>query len=261
MTNAIKSILVAIDFGPTSLAALDHALLLAEKLGARLDLVHIYDVPMVALPGMVAPATNDTSYVAQTRQELSQLTRSRVAERVPAQSHLRVGEPVARLLDTIADLKPDLVIVGSHGRNAMMRALLGSVSERLCRKSPVPVLVVPAPERAAKVREAEPAATPEQAQAQAGHATLPIAWSCTRCGHIRGNMESSARCSRCGLEPATWDSAPVTGRPADELERAVGESLDGEVGTSRTNDPAGLFPTSPPGTEGYNINPELRVRY
>ena len=123
--------------------------------------------------------------------------------------HLRMGEPVRGLIELITELRPDMVVIGSHGRSAVMRMLLGSVSTQIIHRSPVPVLVVPAPGR-----------------------ELP---------HL---VESSARIS--GPE-----ELPSVGQP-------LNETLD----WSRTNDAAsGSVSIAPAGTTGYDVNPELRVRY
>ena len=53
-----------------------------------------------------------------------------------------IGTPVDRILQYIADEGIDLVVLGTHGRGAVGHLLLGSVAERVVRRSPVPVLTV-----------------------------------------------------------------------------------------------------------------------
>lgn len=259
MTSSVNSIMVATDFSSGSDGALAQAVVLAERLGARLDLVHIHDVQVAALPElMLAVPGDDVDTLRRLRDQLRAVRDRAVGGRVPCQIHLRIGDPVGGILDAAAEISPAMIIVGSHGRGALMRALMGSVSERLCRRSPVPVLVVPAPERAAHVAAQEEAGAAVAIPAEA----LPrLAWSCAACGHIRGVAESEFRCVRCGAEPALWNSAPMTAGPADQLAPAVGESTDEHIDPARANDPAAVFATSPPGTSGYSVNPELRVRY
>jgi len=253
-----SSILVGVDFSESADRALGLAVLLAERLSARLDLVYVYDVPVVAMPELVMPSTNDNPPMAEFRQQLKELRSRVVGDRVPTRIHLLYGDAVAGMLDLIKELQPEMVVVGSHGRGAVMRALMGSVSERLSRRSPVPVLIVPAPARAATVQKL---AHEEDHRLRAE--PQDIASSCTRCGHILRRPETSDRCTRCGLEPASWTSVAVSHKPADELERAVGEGVGENVSDQQQSGaPAALFATSPPGAAGpYSANPELRIRY
>lgn len=253
MRSGPIKILVGVDFSQSSESALSEAVDLARRLGGQIDLVHVCAEPVSALPEVVVALPPDMAQVHRLRAELSRV-RDGIKDQLPTQIHLRVGDAVNEMLDLIEQIQPDLVVVGSHGRGALLRTLMGSVSERLCRRSPVPVLVIPAAGRIEAAREAR-----EQHVIEA--AGFEVVWSCGRCGHIRKRSESGARCSRCGAEPATWDSAPVTHQPADADEPTVGESVNDGLPAQTANEPSGLFPSSPPGTSGYDINPELRVRY
>lgn len=52
------------------------------------------------------------------------------------------GSPTERILCEIKDLEVDLVVLGTHGRRGIARAVMGSVAETVVRRSPVPVLTV-----------------------------------------------------------------------------------------------------------------------
>jgi nucleotide-binding universal stress UspA family protein len=54
------------------------------------------------------------------------------------------GDPVAKLLAD-AEIGVDLLVLGSRGFGPVMRLLIGSVSSRVIREAPCPVLVVPRP--------------------------------------------------------------------------------------------------------------------
>ncbi len=56
------------------------------------------------------------------------------------------GVPTTRLLEIIEDSMPEYVVMGSHGRSGMRKLLVGSTTEKIVSKSPVPVLVIK-PER------------------------------------------------------------------------------------------------------------------
>jgi nucleotide-binding universal stress UspA family protein len=57
------------------------------------------------------------------------------------------GSTVEAILQEASDVEADLIVVGSHGRGAMYQLLVGSVSEGILHKSPLPVLVIPTHKR------------------------------------------------------------------------------------------------------------------
>jgi nucleotide-binding universal stress UspA family protein len=87
----------------------------------------------------MAPDLTD-QIAAAARSSLEKLA----AEQGGLRSELRCGDPAAEILRAIDELKPELVVMGTHGRRGLARLLLGSVAEKVVRSSPVPVLTVPA---------------------------------------------------------------------------------------------------------------------
>jgi nucleotide-binding universal stress UspA family protein len=56
--------------------------------------------------------------------------------------HVVRGEPIKRIEARVQEIGADVLCVGSTGKGAVQRALLGSISQRILRTSPVPVLTV-----------------------------------------------------------------------------------------------------------------------
>jgi nucleotide-binding universal stress UspA family protein len=165
-----ESILVAVDFGPTSARAFATAVDLAARLGAPLDIINVCPpIPIEAVEG------GDPPYVAAAREELESLANIARARGLAVRTELRSETVVFGLLEAIRERDPQLVVVGSHGRRGVSRALLGSISESLARRSPVPVVIVPSPERH------------DHAQA--------AAWCCRDCGHILGDGDTRDACA------------------------------------------------------------------
>ncbi|MGZ3425975.1 MAG: universal stress protein [Polyangia bacterium] len=230
-----KSIMVAVDFGSTSNRALDVAIDLAKKLSVPLDLVNVS--PSVPF----GTAESDLPYVETAKAELVELVARAKAAGVTARSQVRCENVVFGLLDAIDDLAPQLVVLGSHGRTGVSRVLMGSISESLTRRSHVPVLIVPAPERE-KIAKL-------------------VAWSCRDCGHILVEGESAESCPRCEAFPAHWLSAALTGEPTDIDEPAVGEGAATGVAAPQTQDGPSMFVTSPAGSYDHSEpNAEIRIR-
>ena len=135
-----KIVLVPIDFEEASLSALAKARELAGRLGLEVMVIHTYTLPVAIYPGfepIVAPDLSDQIATA-ARSSLETLA----AEQGGLRSELRCGDPAAEILRAIEELKPELVVMGTHGRKGLARLVLGSVAEKVVRSSSAPVLTV-----------------------------------------------------------------------------------------------------------------------
>jgi nucleotide-binding universal stress UspA family protein len=140
----IQTILLASDLTPASDGAEDLAFELASRLGGSLLLVSVIDPGGQWLPGV--------GY----RQRVDQVRASREAaaqrivdrghrEGVPIRCLIWEGDPGESIVEAAVAESVDLIVVGTHGRRGMDRLVMGSVSERVVRSAPVPVLVARAP--------------------------------------------------------------------------------------------------------------------
>jgi nucleotide-binding universal stress UspA family protein len=147
---AFKKLLCPIDFSPGSQHAMRVAVRMANESGAELVLVHVWHLPPVVVPGefeYVFPAdtvqrmTEDVQRGLETAvSEATKLGASRVSSR------LLTGVPWDQIVETLrADSAFDLAIMGTHGRTGLSRVLLGSVTEKVIRHAPCPVLATRPP--------------------------------------------------------------------------------------------------------------------
>lgn len=157
MSTSTMNILVAIDFSECSTPALAQAIRLAGLTGARLHLGY------VARSGAFIVDTTYSRNVPEefpeARAALADLQRlqAQLAVGINSETHVRLSMSAQDgLLGLIMELKPDLVVVGSHGKGAFKRAILGSVCHHLALRSPVPVLIVPAPGREPHLNQPAP---------------------------------------------------------------------------------------------------------
>jgi nucleotide-binding universal stress UspA family protein len=142
-TADIRHVLVAHDFSETSDAALDYGLGLAQKLGARVTVVHAYEIPSHGAPEVLVLSTDWTEqFEAVARQELDKVIASVRKRGLDATPALRKGVAWREIDAAAAETKADLIVIGSEGRTGVGRALLGSVAEKVVRTAPCPVLVV-----------------------------------------------------------------------------------------------------------------------
>jgi nucleotide-binding universal stress UspA family protein len=137
----ISTILVPIDFSGCSHQALDYAVELASKLDARVHVLTVIGIPAYGVPdlgvGITAPQID--TLIRENQTELDTTARDR---KLGTQAMVRVGDARDVILQTAEELKADLIVMGTHGRRGIARALLGSVAETIVRTSRTPVLTV-----------------------------------------------------------------------------------------------------------------------
>ncbi len=135
-----EKILVACDLSDVSRTAWRHASALAARCGAALEVVYVepWDIGVDALP----PPEPTPAHLAALRAEVRAVVGS------GAKVTVLNGDPADRILDWARRHRPDLIVVGTHGRKGLKLALLGSVAETIIRSSPVPVLAARGPVRA-----------------------------------------------------------------------------------------------------------------
>ncbi|OGO57379.1 MAG: hypothetical protein A2V85_16010 [Chloroflexi bacterium RBG_16_72_14] len=137
----VRKLLLATDLSEASTAATEEAFELAGRLGASLLIVSVIDPGSLRLPGGRYHARMDQ--VRARREALAQALVERGREEGVAVSFLVWdGDPGDMIVSAAEAEHADMVIVGSHGRGAVGRLFLGSVSEHVVRHAPCPVLVV-----------------------------------------------------------------------------------------------------------------------
>jgi nucleotide-binding universal stress UspA family protein len=146
-TSDIKHILVPHDFGEAAEHALAFAMNLAGKLGSRVTVLHVTDVPAYAFPegpAMTVQMAVEIERAARVALDAAVARARRPG--VPLDAQLRQGSPWREIEAAARELKTDLIAIGTHGRRGLARALLGSVAEKVVRTAPCAVLTVHAPE-------------------------------------------------------------------------------------------------------------------
>lgn len=146
----IKRILVPVDYSPCSREALRVAAALGQRLGASLDVVHVWDRPsyvsdvVMSRTEPLSPKSLIVLIEENARRDLDEfLASAELPTGTPLVSRLIAGDPASGVLHEVKGGTYDLVVIGTHGRTGLSHILLGSVAEKLVRLSPVPVLTVP----------------------------------------------------------------------------------------------------------------------
>jgi universal stress protein A len=142
--NLPKRILVPIDFSEYSAHALDFAVAFANKLDATIHLIHAISVPAIGIPelGAAWSPTMIEDLVQAGKKAMTKLADERRKVAKIGEAVVRLGDPRDLILQAVDDLKIDMIVMGTHGRRGIKRALLGSVAEAVVRASPCPVLTI-----------------------------------------------------------------------------------------------------------------------
>ena len=143
-------ILVPTDGSDVAESAVHHALDLAEKYDAAVHALYVVDIDSVNLSlgteqvdRLKQGRFNEMEEVKEKADEATGTVADRGAERdIEVVEHIAGGRPHTVIADYADDHEVDLIVMGSHGRAGVRRALLGSVTERTLRSTHVPVLVV-----------------------------------------------------------------------------------------------------------------------
>jgi universal stress protein A len=139
-----KHILVPTDLSEGAEEALDYACELARPFGATVHLLHVIGIPTLGVPelGVALTSTVIDSLVRDNQIALEQLADRKRAQATFGQILLRTGDARDLINQTAKELGADLIVMGTHGRRGISRALLGSVTETVVRTAPCPVLTV-----------------------------------------------------------------------------------------------------------------------
>ncbi len=154
---AYHKILVPIDFSEHSKWTVSYAVKTASRHQATIYLLHVFQIPDYVVTPYARRRQNCAevqSQVDTAEQEARETLQDFAAELsrkgIKVQPYLRVGYPFDEIVLMANHFNVDLIVIGSHGRGAISRLLLGSTAERVIEHALCPVLVVKGPRPGAK---------------------------------------------------------------------------------------------------------------
>src|SRR5687767_12041848 len=138
----LRNLLCPLDFSPASLRAFDYSIKLAKDYDACLYLLHMiapipsaYDIylDMGSLIGRIKE---------QAEPEMRRLKKVAADAGVQTQADVQMGDVGTGISEAARIHAIDVVVMGKHGRSRLDRWFMGSVTERLLRHLPVPILII-----------------------------------------------------------------------------------------------------------------------
>jgi nucleotide-binding universal stress UspA family protein len=151
MLFPIKKILCTTDFSEASYAGIEAANEMALKDSAGVILVHVAaPVPVLGAPHHATPVAFDVpayqqEFVEKTEETIQHLAKTKFEETLNVKTRVEVGYAADEVARIAEDEGVDLIVISTHGHTGFQRFLLGSVTERVIRYAPCPVLSVRAP--------------------------------------------------------------------------------------------------------------------
>ena len=137
-----QKVLIAVDDDPIAAHAAEVGIHLARLLRAQVALIHATDPSQLFTPEVGLPSDELALRAQQDGRQLMADFRARLAHGFHPLQFFPMGSPGAEIVKAAKEWEADLVVVGSHGRRGVTRALVGSVAEAVMREAPCPVLVV-----------------------------------------------------------------------------------------------------------------------
>ena len=141
----LKRILVPTDFSDNARHALTYGISFAREYEAELVLLHVVETVPVGyasdlFPVPMAEVFQEMSGYAKT--ELAKVAEEARAKGVTVRELVVQGKPSAEIARVASEEKIDMIVLGTHGKGMLDKAIFGSTTERVVRRSPCPVLTV-----------------------------------------------------------------------------------------------------------------------
>jgi nucleotide-binding universal stress UspA family protein len=143
----LERILVPTDFSEFSQPALLYGCAMAARFDAELHLLHVVPDPAMLIPELAqfsaeSLQTQTNKLLDSAREQLNAMPGGDWVPSKPVVREVRIGPAFMEIVDYAEKQNIDLLVIGTHGRSGFMHLLMGSVAERVVRKSPCPVLTV-----------------------------------------------------------------------------------------------------------------------
>lgn len=138
-----KKILVPVDGSESSMASLKHAAELAVNLNSKITIFHVI-APLPSSVQRYVHVNNLVNEVQEYGKELLENARDSISKKydLDIETDLIYGDPANEIVHKAKEGQFDLVVIGSRGLSQITSILLGSISRRVARHAPCPVLII-----------------------------------------------------------------------------------------------------------------------
>jgi len=145
-----RKILLTTDFSDYSKVAIPHAVTMVRQFDSELLVLHVLEPLLTPVDFAWGPLALSEDWEEQRTGHSKEFLNDWVVSELPTDISvtpiLAHATPIREILHTIREKNIELVVMATHGQTGIAHALFGSTSEKVVRRSPVPVLTVRRPE-------------------------------------------------------------------------------------------------------------------
>ena len=154
----MKKILIAIDYNPTATSIAESGYSLAKSMNAEVTLLHVVAdytyyssldySPVLGFDSFSNLGAIQTNTIVEL-QNAAQDYLGKIKDQLGDESIntiIKEGDTGDAILSAAAELKADIIVMGTHGRRGLDKILMGSVAEKILRHSKVPMFIIPSTE-------------------------------------------------------------------------------------------------------------------
>jgi len=138
----IKRILAPTDMSELSQVGVRYALDLARSVGAAVTVYHVLSTDELMHHELVGPLSDILKKYEQTLQKFLDEHFSDILPLVEVRTKVEIGAPDDNIVQEAEKEGMDMVVLSTHGRTGLSHILVGSVTERVVRHAPCPVLSI-----------------------------------------------------------------------------------------------------------------------
>jgi len=145
----IKRILTPTDFSELSLCTLQYSTALARQFGAKISILHVISQEWISEMNAIQAFAVPIGSVEELLEKKKRDSIERMEEIIKKEdealfegSIIKVGIPSEEIIGVAKEREIDLIVICTHGRSGLSHVFMGSVAEKVVRRSPCPVLSV-----------------------------------------------------------------------------------------------------------------------
>jgi len=154
MTKKIK-VLIAIDYDSSAQKVAQEGYAIASSMNAEVILMHVVSEPVFYSSQAFSPITGFLGYINMKEVHMDSIDGPKIIAQSyldkikqhldsdTVKTHISEGDFAEAILATAKDIHADAIVLGSHSRSRLENLLLGSVTEKVLKDTPIPLIIIP----------------------------------------------------------------------------------------------------------------------